>query len=191
MCGCHSCGAAINPHGDAGERERFAIAPDASDSVDRPFAQPDREVREIGIGRGRDRSASTATLTAAGALCGRDCHFLELGRPDDLARNANAPGDLGDRGTFGRSLNPQAIKARPFLCRVAHRWAEQPVVDEAANRGRRSRRRDLDKRRGTRRQRRGCGGEEKNGHSFLVLSGLKLDNHATNGSSPLSMDLSH
>ena len=47
-------GAAIYPHGDAGEREWLAIGPDASDPVDRPLAEPDCEVRKIGIGGGSD-----------------------------------------------------------------------------------------------------------------------------------------
>jgi len=68
----------------------------------------------------------------------RVCRLPEVGRPDDLPGDPHPVGDLEDRRALGRSLNLQAVETRPFLRRVAHRRAEQPVVDEAADSGHRT-----------------------------------------------------
>ena len=50
--------AAMHANIEIGDVERLAISPDAADAPDLAFAQPDREVREVGVGRrGRGRPA--------------------------------------------------------------------------------------------------------------------------------------
>ena len=91
--------ALIDPHGNASERQGLSISPDPPDPINRAFAKPHREIREIGIGLGLDRAAAATPALAACSL-GAD-HFLEARRPDDLTGNPHPPRNFGDGCAFG------------------------------------------------------------------------------------------
>ena len=128
-----------------------------ADAADRPFAQADREIGEIAVGRRVVVPLPPPPLPPLGLVLVRD-HLFELGRPDHLAGEPRAAVDARDRRALGRGHHVEIGEPRTFDVALA-RAAEQRAVDQVAaeradEAARRSRRPDRTRRRRPPRRRR-------------------------------------
>lgn len=89
--------ALVHPHRERAEIEFASVGPDPADEGDAAFAQPNRQIGEIGIGGGdglRPAHALAALRTPVGVGVH---HLFQARRPDELAADARAAIDPRDR----------------------------------------------------------------------------------------------
>src|SRR5690606_8308556 len=125
-------GAGVQSPGDLGKIQLLAVRPYAANGCDRAFAESDGEIGVVAI-TARGRAAAGAAFAATAAVL--DDLLIERRRPDDLAAEAGAPDDAGNRSPFGRSRDAKIVEAGASARTGLARAAEKRLIDIAAGEG--------------------------------------------------------